>query len=68
MVIPMKQFHCCITLEGALKEWKYLTIDDRPATLKEIKAAIEDARGKGYSVLPPCDNVGETGHCIGHEL
>ena len=44
-----------------------LSVDGRPATWLEIKAAIEDAEAKGYDVLPTCDNVDERGHCRGHE-
>ena len=40
----------------------------RPATYKEVKEAVEDARKKGYTVLPPCDNVDERGHCLGHDI
>ena len=46
----------------------WLSIDDRPATWCEIRAAIEDAKVKGYDVLPPCDNVNTTGHCMGHDI
>lgn len=65
-------YHCCITLEGALKNWQFMTttLDNgrkRKATLKEVQKAVEDARSKGYEVLPPCDNVDERGHCKGHD-
>lgn len=67
----MTWYHCCITLGGALKEWKYLSVNEngkqRPARYEEVKEAVEDARKKGYSVLPPCDNVDARGHCKGHE-
>jgi hypothetical protein len=63
--------HCCITLEGALENWKYMTTTvngkKRRATLKEVKASVEEARSKGYTVLPPCDNVDERGRCKGHD-
>ena len=42
--------------------------DGTPATTQEICAAIVEAKAKGYTVLPPCDNVNETGHCMGHDV
>lgn len=42
--------------------------DGTPATMQEICAAIVAAKAKGYTVLPPCDNVKSTGHCAGHEI
>lgn len=67
-----KSYHCCITLEGALKEWKLMTVNEngkqRPATREEVIKAVGEARKKGYTVLPPCDNVDERGHCKGHEI
>ena len=67
-----KSYHCCITLEGALKEWEIMTVTEkgkeRPATYNEVFEAVEEARSKGYTVLPPCDNVNERGHCKGHEI
>lgn len=42
--------------------------DDTPATMQEIRAAIVEAKAKGYTVLPPCDNVTSTGHCAGHDV
>lgn len=43
-----------------------LKIDGREPTLAEFRAACQEARAKGYEVLPPCDNVNEKGHCMGH--
>lgn len=40
--------------------------DGTQASRSEILQAIEDAEAKGYTVLPPCDNVTATGHCAGH--
>ena len=45
-----------------------LNDDDTIATHKEIREAIQQAKLKGYCVLPPCDNVTETGHCAGHDV
>jgi len=42
--------------------------DGTPATMQEICAAIVEAKAKGYTVLPPCDNVTSTGHCAGHDV
>lgn len=51
--------------KGETIDW--LTQDDgTPATMQEICAAIVEAKAKGYTVLPPCDNVNETGHCRGY--
>lgn len=41
--------------------------DGRPATYEELRVAISEAKSKGYTVLPPCNNVSNTGHCQGHE-
>lgn len=69
----MGMTHVCIALravERALIDNTYedlfLTIDDRPVTRSELLEAFNDATAKGYDVLPPCDNVTETGHCAGH--
>lgn len=43
-----------------------VTVDDKPVTLAEFKRLCADARAKGYSVIPPCDNVKPNGHCAGH--
>lgn len=42
--------------------------DGSVASRSEIVQAIEDAEAKGYTVLPPCDNVTATGHCAGHKV
>jgi hypothetical protein len=46
----------------------YLMVGERFATKKEIWENIYAALAKGYTVLPPCDNVDETGHCKGHYI
>jgi hypothetical protein len=65
------QHHICISFEGAIKHPECLTVgegeDERPATMKEIREAIAEAKAKGYVVLPPCDNVDERGYCKGHK-
>lgn len=67
-------YHICQSIAGLERliergetiDW--LTNDDgTPATWLEILAAIEDAKSKGYTVLPPCNHVSSTGHCRGHE-
>lgn len=66
------QYHSCITFEGALKNYKCMIVTEngkqRPAELLEVVDAIADARKKGYTVLPPCENVDECGYCKGHEI
>jgi len=67
-------YHICQSIAGLERlmkkgtkiEW-LLNDDDKPATYDEIRAAIKEAKAKGYEVLPPCDNVNSTGHCQGHE-
>lgn len=70
-----KRYCLCTSLAGLElliargDEITWLTHDDgTPATLQEICAAIVEAKAKGYTVLPPCDNVDDTGHCRGHEI
>ncbi len=66
------QFHVCYNLEHVKKmlwedhESLFLTVDGRPATREEILENVKNAVAKGYTVLPPCDNINETGHCKGH--
>lgn len=67
-------FHVHYTLacvEKALLENRhedlFLEVDGRPATRKEILRIFEECTFKGYSNLPPCDNVDETGKCLGHK-
>jgi len=69
----MITFHVCMnldTLEQKLMadEPTYLMVGERFATKKEIWENIYAALAKGYTVLPPCDNVDETGHCKGHYI
>ena len=71
---PTKHFHVCQSIAGLerlMKQGKkidWLMNDDgRPATYDELRAAIREAKAKGYTILPPCDNVNSTGHCQGHE-
>ena len=66
-------YHICIStdaIERALidntYEELYLLVDGKPATRSQLLEALNDARDKGYTALPPCDNVGATGHCAGH--
>jgi hypothetical protein len=42
--------------------------DGSLATMQEVCSAIVEAKAKGYTVLPPCDNVTSTGHCAGHDV
>ena len=42
--------------------------DGTKATMQDIRAAIVEAKSKGYTVLPPCDNIDDTGHCTGHPV
>jgi hypothetical protein len=52
------------TIERALIDNTYdelfLTVDDRPVTRKELVDVYNECLNKGYTVLPPCDNVDET--------
>ncbi len=70
----MKQFHICQSIAGLERLMKkrkkitWLTIDGRSATNKELREVIKEAKSKGYTVIPPCDNVKPTGHCAGHEI
>ena len=71
---PTIHYHVCQSIAGLerlMKQGKkidwLLNDDGRPATYEELRAAIEEAKAKGYTVLPPCDNVNSTGHCLGHE-
>ena len=69
-----KYYHVCQSIAGLERlmakgeDVDWLTIDDRPATYGELREAIEEAKAKGYEVLPPCDNVKSTGHCAGHDV
>lgn len=45
---------------------KCITVDGKPISLAEFKRLCADARAKGYTVIPPCDNVKPNGHCAGH--
>ena len=70
----MTHYHICQSIAGLerlMKQGKkigwLLNDDGRPATYDEMRDAIEEAKAKGYTVLPPCDNVNATGHCQGHE-
>jgi len=72
---PKKKYtHICQSIaglerlmkQGKMIDW-LLNDDGRPATYDEMRAAIKEAKEKGYTVLPPCDNVDSTGHCQGHE-
>ena len=67
-----KTFHVCMNLDALERmlmadEPTYLMVGERFATKKEIWENVYEALAKGYTVLPPCDNVDETGHCKGHE-
>lgn len=69
------QYHVCYNLEHVQKillrdkhDSLFLTVDGRPATKAEIAEVVFEAISKGYEVLPPCDNVTETGRCAGHEV
>jgi hypothetical protein len=69
-----KRFCICQSIAGLERliargddiDWLY--VDDQQATMQEICAAIVEAKAKGYTVLPPCDNVTATGHCAGHDI
>lgn len=71
----MKRICICQSIEGLEqlmakgKKITWLLNSNRTiATHKEIRKAIQEAKAKGYTVLPPCDNVDETGHCKGHDI
>lgn len=65
--------HVCLSVDidrftdAALrKRWiKGLTINDRPATVAELRAACREARAKGLDVFPNpnCPNPGPRGNC-----
>lgn len=66
-------YHVCIStnaIERALIDNTYeylcLLVDGKPATRSQLLEALNEAREKGYTALPPCDNVSESGHCAGH--
>ena len=67
-----KRFHVAIALQGVLENAEYLTVVEngrqRRATEQEVFEALQDAKAKGYDVLPPCDNIDEKGHCKGHDI
>lgn len=41
-------------------EKTYLTYDEAFREINELKK-------RGFNVLPPCDNYGSTGACLGHD-
>ena len=66
-------YHVCISIEAVQKhlahgthDQLFLMIDDKPATAQQLSEAVVEALAKGYTVIPPCDNVTDTGHCAGH--
>lgn len=66
-------YHVCISIAAVQKHLSrgthdklFLMIDDKPATAQQLSEAVVEALAKGYTVLPPCDNVTATGHCAGH--
>ncbi len=67
-----KSYHMAMPLEHVMEQAKYMMVMDngveRPATVQEVRAAIDDARSKGYQFLPTCDNVDATGKCAGHPV
>jgi hypothetical protein len=44
----------------------FLVVDGKQATRSQLIEAFNEATKKGYTVLPPCDNVGADGRCAGH--
>jgi len=70
-----KQYHVSQSIAGLERliasgksiDW-LLNEDGSQASIEDIRAAIVDAKAKGYVVLPPCDNVKSTGHCAGHDI
>lgn len=39
----------------------------RPMTAGEARIRLKVMRQEGYAYIPPCDNVGPDGRCLGHE-
>jgi len=72
--LNQKRYHLCQSIAGLERlieedePINWLLVDGRIATNDEIEEAIKDAKAKGYEVLPPCDNVNSTGHCMGHDV
>lgn len=75
VLVMQKQYHVSQSIAGLERliaagktiDWLENEEGDQ-ATMEEICAAIVDAKAKGYTVLPPCDNVKSTGHCAGHDI
>ena len=66
-------YHCCISLEAVERalidntyEDLFLVVDGKQATRSQLLEAFNEATKKGYTVLPPCDNVRADGRCAGH--
>ena len=66
-------YHCCMSLEAVERalidntyEDLFLVVDGKPVTRSQLLEAFNEATKKGYTVLPPCDNVNEKGMCAGH--
>jgi len=72
---PKRRYCICQSLkslkelvaEGETIDW-LINSNGQPANEQEINAAITDAEAKGYTVLPPCNNIKSTGHCAGHDI
>jgi hypothetical protein len=61
----------CISIRGMQDILKHgdlegISISGRPAERWQLEKAIKDAQDNGYEVIPPCNNVDKSGHCMGH--
>lgn len=65
MVTPAKKhmMHSCISLDYLAKHLNAFSCSP-----SEASQAIAEARAKGYTFWPSCDNVDSRGHCAGHEI
>lgn len=66
----MKTFHCCLNIEGALKQRSlrhFLEQDGKPLSDKEVRSFLSERQAQGKKYFTGCDNETEEGRCGGHE-
>ena len=54
--------------KGIEIDWLFDGETHKQLTTQEICEVIVECKAKGYSVIPPCDNITSTGHCAGHPI
>lgn len=67
----MKTIHVSVNIDHLLRmddaKLMETIVSFDPMTVDQVRSYLQELKGDGYEVVPPCDHHDDRGHCLGHD-